>query len=107
MALRDRLKSVFSGGKVKPETADADSESKIKNYNLDRNQCWAILMARIGSAHELTEHEWFHPTIESLIEIDLVYVHEREGKTTWRLTGLGENIADYLSKADIRLTRSL
>lgn len=109
MALRDRLKGALKGGKAKSKlaagvSADAAGESELQKFHLDRNQCWAILMARIDSTAELSEHDWFDPTIEQLIEIGLLQAIEQEGKTTWRLTGLGEKTADYLSKSGVRLT---
>jgi uncharacterized protein (DUF2126 family) len=62
------------------------------------------MMTRVDSAHELTEHEWFAETIQHLVDIEMVQIVERGDKTSWRLTGLGENITEYLAHADIRLT---
>ena len=110
MALRDRIKGALSGKKSKDQKPDAkapdDEKSTVKHYTLDRNQCWAVLMARVDSAHELAEYDWFGPTIQKLIEMELVLTQERDDETVWRLTGMGENFADYLSKAGIRLTIS-
>ena len=94
MALRDRLKGAFSGKKSKNQPAggegDANGESLVKHYALDRNQCWAILMARVDSIPELTEHEWFQPAIQSLNEIELLQTHTRDDGPTWQLTGMGK-----------------
>ena len=102
MALRDRIKGALA--RKKPEAEAPDEESELKQYSLDRNQCWALLMTRVDSAHELTEHDWFADTIQSLIDIEMVQILERGDKTVWRLTGLGENITEYLAHANVRLT---
>jgi len=102
MALRDRIKGALS--RKKPEPEAPGEESDIKKYNLDRNQCWALLMTKVDSAHELADQNWFAGTIQHLIDIETVQTLERDDKTVWRLTGLGEIITEYLSHAGVRLT---
>lgn len=102
MALRDHIKGVLS--RKKPEVEASDEESEVKRYSLDRNQCWALMMTRVDSAQELAEHDWFPDTIQHLIDIEMVQILERGDQTVWRLTGLGENITEYLAHAGVRLT---
>ncbi len=61
-------------------------------------------MTRVDSAHELTEHDRIADTIQSLIDIEMVQILGRGDKSVWRLTGLGEIIAEYLGHAGVRLT---
>ena len=85
---------------------DAETQAELNTYKLDKNQCYAILVIPIHSTGILTSHDWFDPTIAALIELEFVQAFEWNGETDWRLTGQGENIAEYLSKSGITLTIS-
>ncbi|MBT3551389.1 MAG: hypothetical protein HOO19_04865 [Rhodospirillaceae bacterium] len=104
MTLRNLIKGALSKRKAAAE--DAEPKPDLATYKLDKNQCYAILMTQIHSTGKLTSQDWFDPTIAALVEMDFVQAFEWNGETDWRLTGLGENIAEYLTKSGVSLTLS-
>lgn len=104
MALRNLIKSALS--KRRGAVGDAETTTALNKYKLDKNQCYAILMTQVHSAGQLTSHDWFDPTIAALVEMEFVQAFEWNGETDWRLTGQGENIAEYLTKSGVTLTIS-
>ena len=104
MALRNLIKSALSKRKAGAEGAEPKAE--LTNYKLDKNQCYAILMTQVHSTGKLADHDWFQPTIATLMKMGLVQAFEWNNETDWRLTGSGESIAEYLTKSGVTLTIS-